>query len=178
MIPKTWKDVFGDGITSTAAEIADCLNSVLDADGLPGATDPASYNLPSDYIYSEQPFGTFFYKLYDKMDYTSAQNTCTQDGAVLLVPRSIEENEFFGMLGRENNKHIWLGINDIVDEGQFVDNDGIPISFQHWNTGQPDNVGDEDAVELQSSEDHAIGFKWNDIRESSTNAAPLCVFYL
>ena len=140
--------------------------------------DPTDYNLPSDYIYSHQPFGSFFYKLYDKMDYTAAKNTCEQLGAVLPVPRSTEENEYFGTIGRNHDKHIWLGINDIVNEGEFVDNDGLPISFQNWNTGQPDNVGNEDAVELQSSEDHSIGFKWNDIRESSGNAAPLCVFYL
>ena len=140
--------------------------------------DPASHNLPSDYIYSHQPFGTFFYKVYDKMDYTSAQNTCKQDGAVLPVPRSIEENEYFGTLGRNHEKHIWLGINDIVNEGEFVDNDGVPISFTNWNTNQPDNIGDEDAVELQSAAEHSIDFKWNDIRESSSNAAALCVFYL
>ena len=140
---------------------------------------PADYNLPWDYVYSQQPFGSFFYKLYDKMDYTAAQNTCKQFGAVLPVPRSMEENEYFGMLGREHDKHIWLGINDIVNEGDFVDNDGLPISFQHWNNGQPSNsFGNENVVELQSSEDHSIGFKWNDIRESNTNAAALCVFYV
>ena len=35
MIPKTWEDAYGDDITSTAGEIADCLNSVLDSSGLP-----------------------------------------------------------------------------------------------------------------------------------------------
>ena len=46
---------------------------------------PADYNLPWDYIYSQQPFGSFFYKLYDEMDYTAAQNTCKQFGAVLQI---------------------------------------------------------------------------------------------
>ena len=57
-----------------------------------------------------------------------------------------------------------------------------PISFQHWGAGQPCNsLGNEHVVELQSSEDHLgrpIDFKWNDIRESSTDAAALCVFYV
>ena len=64
------------------------------------------------------------------MDYTAAQNTCKQFGAVLPVEEneyfvSMEENEYFGMLSREHDKHIWLGISDIVNEGQFVDNDGL-----------------------------------------------------
>ena len=138
--------------------------------------DPTDYNLPSEYIYSQQPFGSFFYKLYDQMDYTAAQNTCTQFGSVLPVPRSAEENEYFGTFTQEHNTHIWLGIDDIVNEGEFVDSDGLPISFQNWNTDQPSNsFGNENAVVLSK---HSDEFKWNDVSADSTNAAALCVFYL
>ena len=50
-------------------------------------SDPTLYNLPSDYIYSDQIFGIFFYKFYDATDYLSAQNKCKQDGAELPVPK-------------------------------------------------------------------------------------------
>lgn len=143
---------------------------------------PSDYNLPSDYIYSQKPFGSFFYKVYDKMDYTAAQNTCKQFGAVLPVPRSTEENEYFGSLGHAHNSagiHVWLGINDIANEGEFVDNDGLPISFSNWNTGVPDNTnGDEHAVAMSITDVPSVDLKWNDIRETFTNAAPICVFYL
>ena len=85
------------------------------------------------------------------MDWLAAKKTCESDGAKLPVPRSIEENNFFGKLAREKNRYIWLGINDITKDGEFVDLDGIPISFQNWNKGEPNNYmgKDEDAVVLQ-----------------------------
>ena len=138
--------------------------------------DPTSYNLPSDYIYSDQPFGILFFKLYGGMNYLSAQNICKEDGAALPVPKSMEENKYFGSIGRNHSKHIWLGINDIANEGEFVDNDGVPITFQNWNTGQPSNSHNEDAVELQSVQ--TDDFKWNDLGIKNDKPAPLCVFFL
>ena len=80
------------------------------------------------------------------------------------------------MLGQEHDKHIWLGINDIVNEGEFVDNDGLPISFQNWNTDQPSNsFGNENAVILSK---HSDEFKWNDVSADNTNPIALCVFNL
>ena len=140
--------------------------------------DPTSYNLPPDYIYSDQPFGILFFKLYDGMNYLSAQKKCKQDGAALPVPKSMEENEYFGNLGRNQGKHIWLGINDIANEGEFVDNDGQAITFQNWNTGNPGNSGpdsNEDAVELQAVQ--SDDFKWNDLSINNDKPSALCVFF-
>ena len=110
------------------------------------------------------------------MDYLSAQNKCKQDGAALPVPKSMEENEYFGKLGRNRNTHIWLGINDIANEGEFVDNDGLPITFENWNTGQPSNSRNEDAVEIQSVQ--STDFKWNDLGANNNKPSPLCVLFL
>ena len=49
---------------------------------------------PADYIYSNQTFGSFYYKFYGINNWISAKLTCEKDRAVLPVPRSDEENEF------------------------------------------------------------------------------------
>ena len=106
------------------------------------------------------------------MDWNSAKSTCEQDGAALLVPKSIEENNFFAFVEHSGlNVKIWLGINDIDTEGEFVDSKGNPITFQNWNVGEPNNFRDEDAVEILSHNG-----KWND-DSVNDQAIALCVFY-
>ena len=51
----------------------------------------------------------------------------------------------------------WLGIHDTEIEGLFVyESDGTEITFDQWNAGEPNNLGDEHCVQKQAS-----GF-WND----------------
>ena len=54
MIPKTWEDAYGDDISSTAGEIADCLNSVLDANGLPLTRRSWKNNLDGNWVLNSQ----------------------------------------------------------------------------------------------------------------------------
>ena len=54
MIPKTWEDAYGDDISSTAGEIADCLNSVLDANGLPLTRRSWKNNLDGNWVRNSQ----------------------------------------------------------------------------------------------------------------------------
>jgi len=140
-------------------------------------SDPTLYNLPDDYIYSDQTFGTFFFKFYENMDWYSAKKTCEEHGAKLPVPRSIEENSYFATLGQKNgqNRHIWLGINDIAEENRFVDNDDEPISFFNWMSGEPNNAGNEDAVYIPRFQPN--NEKWNDLGTQHDFPYALCVFY-
>ncbi|KAJ7377481.1 chromatin-modulating protein mrc1 [Desmophyllum pertusum] len=58
---------------------------------------------------------------------------------------------------------IWIGLNDRLNEGQFVWSDGTPFNssiYNNWNDGEPDNNGD-DCVELYNN-------RWNDVPCSST----------
>lgn len=129
------------------------------------------YNLPDDYTYENQSFGSFFYKFYDRMDWNSAKTTCEGDGASLLVPRSIEENNFFAFL-IETHEEMWLGINDIEIEGEFVDNDGKNITFQNWNDGEPnDYMRREDVVVIRTNDG-----LWND-QKSNNKRRTLCVLF-
>ena len=150
-------------------------------------TDPTKYGLPSDYIFaseSETKFGHVFYKkpanLY--VTWAEAKAYCEADGAQLPVPRSEQENRFFANVRPYYDQ--WLGINDIENEGEFVDPEGNPITYTLWRTGekggptQPDNGGrngDEDVVAIWAGR-HAHWPKWFD-RRTDEKAFVTCAFY-
>ena len=76
-----------------------------------------------DYSVAENPWGRSYYKIYlDPMTFPEAQAQCKSDGANLAIPRSKIENNFIASLIPD--KRIWIGINDIESEGNFVTVDG------------------------------------------------------
>ena len=52
------------------------------------SADPEFYSLPEDYVISNNTWGTIFYKKYEKMNFTAAQQQCASDGASLPLPKS------------------------------------------------------------------------------------------
>ena len=95
------------------------------------------------YTFAENPWGNSFYKIYrSSMTYLAAKAKCESDGATLATPRSDAENDFFvGLLPGEN---IWIGINDIDQEGRFIyDSDGSDVSYTKWNTASGEPSGSD-----------------------------------
>ncbi|XP_071511662.1 echinoidin-like [Diadema antillarum] len=61
---------------------------------------------------------------------------------------------------------LWIGINDIVVEGEFVWSDGSNASYRNWRPNQPDNYrGQEDCVHIGLT--HVRRNEWNDINCNS-----------
>ena len=123
---------------------------------------PNDYNLPDDYFFVTKSWGSIFYKVYSEQnDYNAAKTQCESDGAFLAIPRSEAENDYIGDL--IPNAKIWIGINDIDEEGVFVAVDGSDITYTNWNSGEPNNsptwnyIGDEDAVHIHDHQN-----TWND----------------
>ena len=95
------------------------------------------------------------------MTYTSAKAQCESDGAFLALPRSDAENNFIAGLFPGSN--IWIGINDINQEGVYVAVDGGSISYTKWYSGEPnDSNGNEDGVHINPDWN---GY-WNDLNVS------------
>ena len=58
------------------------------------------------------------------------------------------------------NNDLWLGINDIVTENQWIATDGTTITYFNWANGEPDNSnGNEDGARFWGLYG---GGKWND----------------
>ena len=127
---------------------------------------PEDYNLPADYTYVEKLWGNLFYKIYQARNYGAAKAQCEFDGAKLAIPRSEAENDFIADL--IPNEKIWIGINDIDQEGLFVAVDGSHISWTKWAQGQPDNSekwgddGQDGVVILQGTDLQNIPKSWDD----------------
>ena len=122
------------------------------------------YNLPDDYFFVTQSWGNRFYKVYNgRMTYNAAKTQCESDGAFLAIPRSEAENDYIADL--IPNKNIWIGINDIDQEGVFVAVDGSDITYTNWDSGEPNSFGgNEDAVTIRVG--HTKRQKaWNDVTE-------------
>ena len=109
------------------------------------------------------------YKVYEdnEVDYEDAKVYCGYEGAILAEPEDAFVDEFiWNMTRRSESTMIWLGINDIEEEGVFIyDSTGIELNetymYENWDDPQPDNAqGIEDCV-LQLP---AVlpEFAWND----------------
>ena len=103
------------------------------------------------------------------MTYTSAKALCESDGAFLAVPRSDAENDFITWLFP--GSHVWIGINDINQEGVYVSVDGRSISYTKWYSGEPNNSGDEDGVHIHADWN---GY-WND-KDVSNAYKFVCIY--
>ena len=64
----------------------------------------------------------------------------------------------------------WIGATDKDKEGHFEWVSGATWSYTNWNSGEPNNIGDEDCVELKKPD------AWNDIPCSGSYAKPLCQY--
>ena len=128
--------------------------------------NPNDYNLPDDYFFVTQSWGSRFYKVYnERMTYNAAKTKCESDGAFLAIPRAEAENDYIADL--IPNENIWIGINDIDQEGVFVAVDGSDITFTNWDSGEPNSFeGNEDAVIIRVG--HSKRQKaWNDFDENN-----------
>jgi hypothetical protein len=74
--------------------------------------------------------------------------------------------------------YLWLGLNDIAQEGNYVWSDGSKSTFRNWGKGtlgaEPDNAGNQDAVGLalegwprELSGALGTAAQWNDIDRAS-----------
>ena len=135
--------------------------------------NPNDYNLPDDYFFVTQSWGSRFYKVYSDryIEYNAAKTKCESDGAFLAIPRSEAENDYIADL--IPNANIWIGINDIDQEGEFVAVDGSDITYKNWDSGEPNNENKtEDAVVIRTWTDTGA---WNDYDEKK-QARFVCSF--
>ncbi len=101
-----------------------------------------------------------------QMSGNSAQAFAQNLGANLISVESLAENTCI-----VNNLNslgyggvIWIGFNDIAQEGNFVWFDQAPVIYTHWAGGEPNNSGNEDCTQIYPN-----GF-WNDLSCGSANS--------
>uniref|UniRef100_A0A8D0BQY3 C-type lectin domain-containing protein n=1 Tax=Salvator merianae TaxID=96440 RepID=A0A8D0BQY3_SALMN len=103
-------------------------------------------------------------------DYDAARNSCSHMGATLASPRNAEENSALQQIVIWHNRKAVLGINDKATENRFEYLDGQVIEYTNWAPGEPNNIDNEDCVEM-----HPDG-KWHD-RTCDLAWLIICEFY-
>ncbi|XP_029464028.1 C-type lectin domain family 3 member A [Rhinatrema bivittatum] len=112
----------------------------------------------------------------DSKHFHEANEDCIAKGGTLAIPRDSEENQALRDYGKKSLPgagEFWLGINDMVNEGKFVDVNGAAINFFNWDRSQP-NGGKRENCALFSQSSQG---KWVDEACRSTKKY-ICEFLI
>lgn len=98
--------------------------------------------------------------------YHAASEDCNNLGGVLGTPMSSVENDQLRDYIRQSigqDEQIWLGINDMVAEGSWVNQSSLSITYKNWDTSsrgspQPNGGTAQNCAVLSG----ASGGKWFD----------------
>ena len=108
---------------------------------LTGFTNQQNYN------------GHSYYRSTGNAFWSVAKQNCINMGGHLVTVTSSAENSFIFGLWPSG----WIGLTDEVTEGQWKWVTGETYSYTSWNSGEPNNAGNEDYVQFVG------GGKWNDL---------------
>uniref|UniRef100_A0A8C5Y5U4 C-type lectin domain-containing protein n=1 Tax=Microcebus murinus TaxID=30608 RepID=A0A8C5Y5U4_MICMU len=121
----------------------------------PAPTDHLCCPCPWDWTFFQ---GNCYFFSNSQRNWHDSISACQDVGAQLVVIKGDEEQNFLQLQSSWRNRVSWIGMSDMTQEGswQWVDGSPLPPSFtKHWNSGEPNNIGEEDCVELFSK-------GWND----------------
>lgn len=91
-----------------------------------------------------------------KKSFHSASDDCIAKGGTLATPLSLDENEHLYNYVRQSispEEHIWIGINDMVTEGVWVENTGTALKYANWETEithQPDGANRQNCAAMST----------------------------
>lgn len=112
-----------------------------------------------------------------KKTFHAANDDCIAKGGSLSTPLTGDENDQLYSYVRQSigpEEQIWLGINDMVTDGQWVDQSGSSVRFKNWETEitlQPDGGSRQNCAILSTT---ANG-KWFD-ESCRAEKASVCEF--
>lgn len=95
------------------------------------------------------------------LSWTQAQAQAESLGGNLVTVNSAEEHAWLSSVF--GNERLWIGLNDVNTEGEFVWASGEPVTYTNWADGRPNDLGDEDFVEMNFD---PVSANWNDVDES------------
>jgi hypothetical protein len=131
----------GSGASNVPVKLYRRTNSTIT-----GFTNQQNYN------------GHSYYRSTGTANWTTARSNCTAMGGYLVTITTSAEQSFLFNLWPSG----WIGLTDEVTEGTWRWVTGETYSYSNWNSGEPNNSGNEDYVQFVSNG------KWNDLNNSSS----------
>ena len=131
----------GSGASNVAIKLYRRTNQTIT-----GFTNQQNYN------------GHSYYRSTGSATWTTARTNCSNMGGHLVtITTSGEQSFLFGLWPSG-----WIGLTDEVVEGTWRWVTGETYSYKNWNSGEPNNSGNEDYVQFVSNG------RWNDLNNNSS----------
>ncbi|XDV16182.1 hypothetical protein PO909_016009 [Leuciscus waleckii] len=94
----------------------------------------------------------------ERKNWSESRQYCRDRGADLMIINTEVKQRFITSLVKER---VWIGLSDSETEGimKWVDNSALNQGF--WDSGEPNNLGNEDCIELDPGRDRMNN--WNDM---------------
>jgi hypothetical protein len=99
----------------------------------------------------EQWQGSCYKVFMTLMTWPDAVSTCNIEGSNLTSVSRLEESNFLRNLVKStiSDSYIWIGLNDIAQEGTYEWIDGSQSTYRNWDSTQPSDPGAiENCVDL------------------------------
>jgi hypothetical protein len=126
----------GSGANNVAVKLYRRTNSTIT-----GFTNQQNYN------------GHSYYRSTGTATWTTARSNCVSMGGYLVTITTSGEQSFIFNIWPSG----WIGLTDEVNEGTWRWVTGETYSYTNWNSGEPNNAGNEDYVQFVSNG------RWNDL---------------
>ena len=126
----------GSGASNVAVRLYRRTNSTIS-----GFTNQQNYN------------GHSYYRSTGSATWTTARSNCVAMGGHLVTITTSGEQSFIFNIWPSG----WIGLTDEVSEGTWRWVTGETYSYTNWNSGEPNNAGNEDYVQFVSNG------RWNDL---------------
>ncbi|XP_026767574.3 pulmonary surfactant-associated protein D [Pangasianodon hypophthalmus] len=84
--------------------------------------------------------------------FEQAVKFCNDGGGKVVLPKSEEENQALAKILSSFSSAAFIRATDTTEEGKFVDDEGNPLIFTKWGSGQPDDYrGSQDCTIVHNS---------------------------
>ena len=115
------------------------------------------------------PGNNHTYHLLSASSWSDAASVARSLGGFLVTIDDAEEDQWiFDTFAVDNDttRHLWIGLSDYQDEGDFRWHDGTPFTYRNWGDGQPGSGDDEDYVHITGTNMGSIEpASWNDLED-------------
>ncbi len=106
------------------------------------------------------------YVLYNEHNIWNGSKQVAEDmgGHLAIISSEDENNYLVSLMAGKLMDYYYLGGTDAANEGEWKWVDGTSISYTNWRDGEPNNTGDEDALEIGKNgewNDYPIGSEEN-----------------
>tara|TARA_B110000444_G_scaffold146725_1_gene137168 strand:- start:16510 stop:19995 length:3486 start_codon:yes stop_codon:yes gene_type:complete len=115
------------------------------------------------------PANNHTYHLLSASSWSDAASVARSLDGFLVTIDDAEEDQWIYetfALGDNTTRHLWTGLSDEQNEGDFRWHDGTPFLYRNWGDGQPGSGDDEDYIHITGTNMGSIEpASWNDLED-------------